>query len=58
MRTELQTEGRKDERSDMTNLIYAFRNFTDVPKNYAFYNDRSENLTSNVICTVWCSIEY
>jgi hypothetical protein len=60
MRTAVQMEGRKegrtDRQTDVTKLIDAFRNFANVPKNYTLYIDRSENLTSNVVCTVWCSV--
>jgi hypothetical protein len=49
-------DGRTDGRTDMTNLIDAFPNFANVPKNCPFYIERSENLASNAMCTFWRNV--
>jgi hypothetical protein len=52
METELfyvdgQTDGQTDERTNMTKLIVAFRNFSNTPKNFCWVNHKKH---INIIC--------
>jgi hypothetical protein len=36
MRTDGRTKGQRNRRTDMTKLVFAFRNFANAPKNYVY----------------------